>query len=101
MHYASRRELLDEKVTNVAAVAHWTRIVAWLPWMLMGQTPGQCVYRAVSKKLAGFDEIPVRLRNYAKTHYPSFLTLSTPEEQRLPPESSYEVYKATRKPVPL
>jgi len=101
MHYASLRELLDEHTTRVETVSHWTRIVPWLPWMLMGQASGQCVYRCAARKLGSFEEIPQHLRDYARAHYPAFLTLSTPEEQKLPPESSCEVFKATRKPRPL
>jgi hypothetical protein len=100
MHYGSLRELLDEKKTSADSVSHWTRIVPWFPWMLMGQAPGQCVYRAATQKLGSFEEIPQHLRDYAKAHYPAFLALSTPEEQKLPPESSYEVFRATRKPQP-
>ena len=101
MHYASLKQLLDPRVSNVSAVAHWTRICAWLPWMLMGQTRGQLIYRAVSKKMAHFEEIPAHLRTYAKAHFPDFLALSTPEEQNMQPESSFEVFKATRKPTPV
>jgi len=101
MHYASLRQLVDDRRTSVDCVSHWTRLVPWLPWMLMGQAPGQCLYRAATRKLAGFDEVPQRLREHVRAHYPAFLTLSTPEEQKLPPESSYEVFKATRKPQPL
>lgn len=101
MHYASLKQLLDPRVTNVAAVAHWTRICAWLPWMLMGQAPGEIIYRSVSKKLVRFEDIPEHLRAYSKAHFPEFLELSTPEEQKMPPESSFEVFKATRRPSPV
>lgn len=101
MHYASLKDLLSPRITSVSAVAHWTRICAWLPWMLMGQAPGQLIYRAVSKKVSRFEDIPEHLRVYAKAHYPDFLALSTPAEQAMPPESSFEVFKATRKPTPV
>ncbi len=99
--YVSLSELLDPKTTTVASHGHWTRIAAWLPWMEMGQRPGQAVLRAVSKKMVSYDEVPQRLREYTEANYPTFVHLSTPEEAKLPPESSWEVFKTTRKPKPL
>jgi hypothetical protein len=100
MHYASLKALLDPKITNVPAVGHWTRICGWLPWMIMGQAPGQCIYRAATKKLARLEDVPPDILDYTRKHYPDFMHLSTPEEQKMPPESSFEVFKATRKPMP-
>ncbi len=97
--YGSLNELLDPKTTTVASTGHWTRIAAWLPWMMMGQRPGQAVLRCVTKKMFSYEEVPQRLRDYTKAHYPAFTYVSTPEEAALPPESSWEVFKATRKPA--
>lgn len=100
MNHASLKVLLDPKVTNVPTFGHWTRICGWLPWMIMGQAPGQCIYRAATKKLARIDDVPAHILAYTRKHYPDFMHLSTPEEQKMPPESSFEVFKATRKPMP-
>ncbi len=97
--YASLNELLDPKRTTVASTGHWTRIAPWLPWMMMGQRPGQAVLRCVTKKMFAYEEVPQRLRDYTKANYPAFTYPSTPEEAALPPESSWEVFKHTRKPA--
>lgn len=99
-HHVKAADMQNPKLTTLDYTGTWNRITPWLPWMLMGQAPGQCLYRAATRKLAGFDEVPQRLREHVRAHYPAFLTLSTPEEEKLPPESSYEVFKATRKPQP-
>jgi hypothetical protein len=58
------------------------------------------VFRCVTKKMFAYDEVPQRLREYTKANYPDFSHLSTPEEAKLPPESSWEVFKMKRKPAP-
>lgn len=99
--YGSLAELLDPKVSAVRSTGHWTRISPWLPWMLMGQAPGQCVLRCVTKKMAHYEDVPAHLRAHTAKHFPAFTYLSTPEEEALPLESSWEVFKMKRQPAPL
>jgi len=99
LQLTSRKELLDPKVTAASNVGQWTRICAWLPWMLMGRTPGQLVYRCVTKKLAnGLEGLPAPLRAYTERNFAEFLVAPTEEDFKRPPESSWEVFKGERKP---
>jgi hypothetical protein len=98
MQLTSRRELLDPKVTAASNVGQWTRVCAWLPWMLMGRTPGQLLYRCVTKKVASLDDLPAPLRAYTARNLTEFLEAPTEENFKMPPESSWEVFKNERKP---
>jgi hypothetical protein len=94
----SMQELTDESLPGAAYTGAWNRIAPWLPWMLMGQRPGHMFYRCATKKLDRFEQLPRGILAYAEKNLPQFLDYNTP--WRLPSESSYEVYKKLRKPVP-
>ena len=37
-------EVQNPELTSITARGTWTRTTPWLPWMLMGETPGHCAY---------------------------------------------------------
>jgi hypothetical protein len=92
----SLRAALDPAVTNVPVTGSWTRIGPYLPWMLMGSTPGHLFYRSATKKISGPEQLPAKLVAYAQAKYPEFLHF--PTDYSLPMESSWEVFKRTRTP---
>ncbi len=94
----SLRQALDPAVTRVDATGAWTRVGPWLPWMLMGPSPGHLLYRSATRKLRGPQDLPPGLVAYTKANYPAFLEF--PTDWSTPIESSWEVFKRERKPTP-
>ncbi len=92
----SLRQVLDPKVTNAAATGSWTRLGPFLPWMMMGQSPGHLFYRSATKKITGPEALPPPLLAYVRGKYPEFLQF--PNDWKVPMESSWEVYKAHHTP---
>ncbi len=92
----SLKEALDPAVTSASCNGSWTRIGTWLPWMLLGQRPGHLYYRSATRKLRSVDELAPEVVAYTKQHYPEFL--EPPTDFNMPMESSWEVFKADRKP---
>ena len=91
-------ELEDPAVTSVRSVGGWQRIADWLPWMVMDQRPGHLMYRAVMRKLARVEDLPAHVLDYTQKHFANFLT--PPAAWQLRNVSSFDVYKAKRKPLP-
>ena len=50
----------------------WHRLGPWLPWMDMGDRPGQLVYSARGRKVTAFDELPALLRDEISTRVPLY-----------------------------
>ncbi len=89
--------LEDPDVTDVPATGAWNRLAPWLPWMLMGTSPGHLYYRCTTKKLKRFEELPPDVLAYTQKRYPEFLDYVTP--WKLPNESTWEVYARERQPI--
>lgn len=61
----------DPRPGTAPADYGFTAVTAWLPWMLMGQSTGQVLYRAVGRKLDNLDELPAAVRaKFAARHAP-------------------------------
>ena len=91
-------ELEDPEVTSAFQVGGWQRIADWLPWMVMDQRPGHLFYRAVTRKHARVEDLPRPIVDYTERHFPKFLT--PPDQWEAKNVSSFDVYKALRKPRP-
>ena len=65
--YASREDLEDESLETVPAEISWTRVGQYLPWMQMGDRPGQLIYHVRGYKvLDGVDGLPEPLRRWTE-----------------------------------
>ena len=91
-------ELEDPEVTSAFQVGGWQRIADWLPWMVMDQRPGHLFYRAVTRKHARVEDLPRPIVDYTERRFPKFLT--PPDQWEAKNVSSFDVYKALRKPLP-
>lgn len=95
--HASLADLVDPRQTAVQTSGSWQRIAPWLPWMLMGQTPGHLVYKTVTRRMReGVEGLPEHIRAYTEAHYPDYFT--APTEWQEPNVSSYEVYAREHQP---
>ena len=66
-------ELLDPKITEVSKVIlSWDRIGPWLPWMKMGNRPGQLIYSAQGLKIHSFSDLPEWLQAEINNRVPLY-----------------------------
>jgi hypothetical protein len=66
-------ELFNPKVLSVSQLQlYWDRIGPWVPWMKMGDRPGQLVYSAYGGKVNGLTELPQLLRDEINTRLPLY-----------------------------
>ena len=88
-------ELLDPKITEVSQVIlSWDRIGPWLPWMKMGNKPGQLIYSAQGLKIDSFSELPEWLQAEINNRLP--LYKEAPERDFRKREYNFlEIFQAT------
>ena len=98
-YFVSRADLSNPDLTSVHYTGTWNRVTPWLPWMLMGRTPGHCVYMGTMTCSESTDIISPDVLAYAEQHYPQFLT--APSEDYGPSHSSLEHYAAEQTPAPV
>ena len=67
------QELRDPNITSISQVLlAWDRLGPWVPWMKMGDRPGQLIYSAIGRKIAGFDELPQLLQEQINSRIPAY-----------------------------
>jgi|GEM_PF-403980 len=63
--YASRADLENEALDSVPVEISWSRVGQYLPWMQMGDRPGQLVYHVRGYKvMGGVDALPDSLKQW-------------------------------------
>ena len=66
-------DLEDPDRTTVSQLLlAWDRIGPWLPWMQMGDRPGQLIYSAHGRKVFAFNELPDLLQHQINTRMPIY-----------------------------
>ena len=66
-------ELQDPERTTVETMTlAWNRIGPWLPWMKMGDRPGQLVYHAYGRRVSGYDALSPMLRQEIEQRLPTY-----------------------------
>jgi hypothetical protein len=66
-------ELLNPEILSVSQLqVGWDRIGPWIPWMKMGDRPGQLIYSAYGVKVKGFTELPQLLQDEINTRVPLY-----------------------------
>ena len=99
MRYSIRLEDLEnDALTHIPHTGTWTRVTPWLPWMLMDQAPGHCLYLGMFSTRRSPSEYPADVLERLRTHYPKYLT--APDVWSEPSFSSLEHYSMEQKPAP-
>jgi hypothetical protein len=98
-YFVSVKDLENPDLTAVPYHGTWLRITPWLPWMLMGQTPGHCLYTSQMTSLDSVEELPADVREFAEKHHPGIL--QAPTEDYGPSHSSLEHYSRQQTPAPV
>ena len=69
----STEELLNPEIISVSKLQLcWDRIGPWVPWMKMGDRPGQLIYSAYGSKVSGLTELPSILQDEINTRVPLY-----------------------------
>jgi hypothetical protein len=98
-YFVKKKDLENPKLTAVPYHGTWHRITPWLPWMLMGQTPGHCMYASTMVGFDSAEKLPKHVYDYAMKHKPDML--KAPTEDYGPSHSSLEHYSRQQKPAPV
>jgi hypothetical protein len=97
-HVLSLDDLQNEDLTHIPYSGTWSRSTPWLPWLLMGQTPGHCMYASTMTAGSSIDILPAHVREFAEKNCPHMLT--APTEDYGPSHSSLELYSRQQTPMP-
>lgn len=92
-------DMQDRRKTSVEYTGTWVRTTPWLPWMLMGPTPGHCQYVTHMGSFNDIERIERRCLDYVEKHFPKYLT--APDRWEEPSLSSLEHYARERTPAPV
>jgi len=57
-HTGTLADLQDATLTTIPDSGSWTFVIAWLPWLEMGNTPGHCVFQCARR---GGAELPANV----------------------------------------
>ena len=97
-YFVSRKDLENPKLTAVPFHGTWHRVTPWLPFMLMGTTPGHCLYTSTMTAFSSIDRLPKHVVDFAMKHKPDIL--KAPTEDYGPSHSSLEHYARQQTPAP-
>ena len=81
----------DASLTQAPVVYGWTRLGPWLPWMQMGQAPGNLLYVAQGNKKSSIDQLPADIQERIRTTYPEYT--KAPADWVQPNVTSWSYYK--------
>jgi len=87
----TKAELLDETTASASVRVSWTRIAPWLPFMRMGDRPGQLVYHCEGVKLDSYEQLPAWIRDRVEATDKAFT--SAPDEWSEPNETSWTYFR--------
>ncbi|MBH8566818.1 DUF1838 domain-containing protein [Nostoc sp. CENA67] len=66
-------DLLNSELPSVSQLRlSWDRIGQWLPWMKMGDRPGNLIYSAAGSKVDSFTELPQLLQDEINNRIPLY-----------------------------
>jgi hypothetical protein len=93
------RDMQNPKKTSVEYNGTWSRTTPWLPWMLMGPTPGHCAYQCFMGAYDDIDMIDRKVLDYTEKHFPTFM--KAPDAWSDVSLSSLENYARNQTPAPV
>ncbi|MBM4197386.1 MAG: DUF1838 domain-containing protein [Gammaproteobacteria bacterium] len=98
-HHVRAADMQNPDITSLDYQGSWYRVTPWLPWMLMGQQPGNCIYAAfMGTCRQPADVLSKPVMDYAEKHYSRYF--DAPESVNSPSLSDLQHYARERKPAP-
>lgn len=99
-HQVRGADMQNPDLTSLPAHGVWNRTTPWLPWMLMGQSPGHCQYACFMGAGEDLEQIHSRaLLDYAEKHHARYFTAPETYHPDTPSLSSLELYAQERTPA--
>lgn len=92
-------DMQNAKKTSVEYGGTWSRTTPWLPWLLMGPTPGHAQYSTFMGSYDDINRIDRKTLDYVQKNHPLYMT--APEKWVDPSLSSLELYARTQTPAPV
>ncbi len=92
-------DMQNAKKTSVEYGGTWSRTTPWLPWLLMGPTPGHAQYSTFMGAYDDINRIDRKTLDYVEKHHPKYL--KAPDVWEEPSLSSLEWYARTQTPAPV
>jgi hypothetical protein len=92
-------DMQNAKKTSVEYGGTWSRTTPWLPWLLMGPTPGHAQYSTFMGSYDDINRIDRKTLDYIQKNYPLFMT--APDKWVEPSLSSLELFARTQTPAPV
>ncbi|MGA1797214.1 DUF1838 family protein [Sphingomonas sp. 4RDLI-65] len=99
VYTVKRADVENPRLTHIPHVGSWSRVTPWLPWMLMGQAPGNVNYLCTFQTLPNVAALPADLAAAARAMDPKWL--SAPTTDYGPSLSSLEHYAHEQTPAPV
>lgn len=93
MFFAPEAAMADPALDQVPVTYGWTRVGPWLPWMKLGQRPGQLLYVGQGTKRT-LDELPEDIRQRIAAQYPGYTR--APDTWVQPNATSWSEYRRLR-----
>jgi hypothetical protein len=98
-HHVRAADLQNPELTSLDYQGSWGRLTPWLPWMLMGQMPGQCSYNAFMGNCTHpGDVLSQSVVDYAEQHYADYFEAPQTMEGRGP--TDLQLYAMEQAPAP-
>jgi hypothetical protein len=97
----SLADLQNPKKTTIEHSGTWVRVTPWLPWLLMGQAPGHCLYHSTVNSFNEIDGFKPNILSYMQKTHPEMLEPPPEESWSKPNLSSLEVYARDQNPAPI
>ena len=73
-----KSDVINPDVTSAPATISWSRVAQWIPFMEMGDAPGQMVFHSHCYKLTGgVEDLPRDILDYTEKYYPAWLESPT------------------------
>ena len=96
--FASNDDLESPDLDDIPCAISWTRLGPWLPWMEMGDRPGNVLYQCRGSKLKdGYAGLSDEIRAFVEANAPEFKT--APETFTTPNETSWTYFKKRKAEV--
>ncbi|MEM6832386.1 MAG: DUF1838 family protein [Pseudomonadota bacterium] len=92
-------DMQNPEKTSVEYHGTWSRTTPWLPWMLMGPTPGHCQYNIFMGAVDDINKVNPKTLEYVEAKYPKYLV--APDVWEEPSLSSLEWYSREQSPAPV
>jgi Protein of unknown function (DUF1838) len=90
--YFSEKDINNKKLKSVPCDISWTRFSDFLPWMNMGDMPGQLMYSSHGTKLKkGWDDLPQNIKDFVLKTAPEYQ--HAPEKYVTPNMTSWKWFK--------